>query len=243
MLLLDAGNTRLKWALHDGQTIVESGAIDYGELSELQTRAARLRSGTPVIGVNVAGPAVAESIVTALKPYGFMPRWNVACRRQCGVHNSYEVASQLGADRWAALIGARTRHRGAALVVMAGTATTVDLLDETGAFLGGLIFPGFDLMRTALAGNTAQLPLADGRYADRPKRTTDAIFSGCLQAQVGAVERMFPQLEMHPAPICLVGGGSAELLMTALSIPCRHEPNLVLHGLAEIGLELGQCRD
>lgn len=243
MLLIDAGNTRLKWALHSGGAIVESGAVGYDSMADLHAKASVLRPGSPVVGVNVAGQPVAEKIATVLGPLGLAPRWNLASREQCGVYSSYKNASQLGADRWAALIGARALHQGPALVVMAGTATTVDLLDAGGVFLGGLIFPGFDLMRTALAGNTAQLPFADGCYTVQPKRTADAIFSGCLHAQAGAVERMFLQFGNHPEAITLVGGGGAELLLTALSMPRRHEPNLVLQGLAQIGLEGGQFQE
>ena len=240
MLLLDAGNTRLKWAVHDGAAIRDSGALDYGELDELRRTAAALAPASKVVGVNVAGQGSADAIAAVLEPLGLVPEWNLSCRDQCGVRNSYEQAGQLGADRWAALIGARALHRGPVVVVMAGTATTVDLLDETGVFLGGLIFPGFDLMRGSLARNTAQLPYADGCYTAQPRRTADAIFSGCLHAQAGAVERLFAQFAIHPAAKCLVGGGGAELLLGALSVPREFQPHLVLHGLARIGLESRQ---
>ncbi len=110
------------------------------------------------------------------------------------MRNLYENPERLGADRWAALIGARALHPHACVVVTAGTATTVDLLSAAGDFLGGLILPGVELMQQALARGTAQLPLADGRFALQPRRTVDAIRSGCLQAQAGAVERMFRQI-------------------------------------------------
>lgn len=243
MLLLDAGNTRLKWALHDGERLRDSGALDYDSLDQLRVPASTLGAQGAVIGVNVAGEAAASSIAAALQPLGLAPCWNLARRAQCGVRSSYENAAQLGADRWAALIGARWLHQGPALVVMAGTATTVDMLDEDGLFLGGLIFPGFDLMRTALAGNTAQLPFAQGRFAEHPRSTADAIFSGCLHAQAGAIERMFRKMASHPAALCLIGGGGAELLLPVLALPQRHEPNLVLHGLARIGPEIMQGAD
>ena len=238
-LLLDLGNTRLKWGVHGDGRWLAQGALEYDHLERLAPEI--LGAGRPhvAVGANVAGARRAAEVEMAL-PAGLEVRWNLARERQCGVVNRYLRANQLGADRWAALIGARALHRGPVVVVMAGTATTVDLLDETGVFLGGLIFPGFDLMRGSLARNTAQLPYADGSYAAQPRRTADAIFSGCLHAQAGAVERLFSQFGMHPAAKCLVGGGGAELLLGALSVPREFQPHLVLHGLARIGLESRQ---
>jgi type III pantothenate kinase len=156
---------------------------------------------------------------------------------QCGVRNLYEEPQRLGADRWAALIAARHLHPGAALVVCAGTATTADILDHEGTFQGGLILPGLDLMLQSLARNTAQLPLAVGRFAGLPRNTADAIVSGCLHAQAGAIERMFAQVASYPDAICLVSGGAAPQLFDLLRIPKRQAANLVLEGLVRIGQE------
>jgi type III pantothenate kinase len=153
------------------------------------------------------------------------------------VRNAYERPEQLGADRWAALIGARSLHPGSTLVVMAGTATTVDLLDGQGLFRGGLILPGLDLMRRSLARNTAQLDLLPGEFRDTPTNTADAIFSGCLSAQAGAVERMFQHIAAEPDALCLLSGGAALHLLPLLRIPVRPVENLVLEGLARIGQE------
>jgi type III pantothenate kinase len=120
-------------------------------------------------------------------------------------------------------------------VVSAGTATTIDMLTGDGHFLGGLILPGLDLMQRALAGNTAQLRLADGHYAERPTTTADAITSGTLQATLGAVERQYrilqEQVSSHTV-LCLLTGGAAPRLAPYLSLPHRAEPQLVLEGLA-----------
>ena len=163
--------------------------------------------------------------------------WNRPARLQCGVRNGYLDEAQLGADRWAALIGARLVHPGAALVVMAGTATTVDLLTADGDFLGGLILPGLALMRRSLARDTADLPFADGAFDAFPRRTEDAIVSGCLEAQAGAIERMFVRLTAEHDALCLLGGGAAAAIAPHLSIPLRQVDNLVLDGLAQIAAE------
>jgi type III pantothenate kinase len=154
--------------------------------------------------------------------------------RQCGVTNGYESPAQLGADRWSALIGARGLHSGASVVVNAGTATTIDVLDPDGSFRGGLIMPGLELMRASLARNTAGLPLAQGSFRELPRNTDDAIVSGCINATLGAIERMFQKIENAPEPLCLLSGGASESLAGALAIPHRVVPILVLEGLARI---------
>ena len=130
------------------------------------------------------------------------------------------------------IIGARAVHAYASVVVMAGTATTVDLLSASGDFLGGLILPGVELMQQSLARGTAQLPSASGKFRLQPRCTLDAIRSGCLQAQAGAVERMFRQIATQPDALCLLSGGAADGFAELLDIPLQRIDNLVLHGLA-----------
>lgn len=144
----------------------------------------------------------------------------------------YETPGQLGVDRWAALVGAWALHGAACLVVTAGTATTVDVLDQAGEFQGGLILPGFELMRRCLAENTAGLGYAEGRVASLPRNTADAIYAGCVHAQAGAVERMFARVGGQPGALCLLNGGAARVLAANLVIPVREVPNLVLEGVA-----------
>jgi type III pantothenate kinase len=232
-LLLDAGNTRLKWGLRAGGAWVGQGVADYAALASL-TAVLPVAATLPVFGVNVAGAAVAAAIAEALAERTPPPVWLQARAEGGGVLSRYEQPFQLGADRWAALVGARAVHCGAALVVTAGTATTVDVLDAAGVFQGGLILPGFELMRRALAGNTAGLGYAEGRVVDYPRNTADAIYAGCLHAQAGAVERMFARMAGQAEALCLVSGGAAEVLAPQLNIPCRLVRNLVLEGLARL---------
>ncbi len=235
-LLLDLGNTRLKWGVHDGLEWLERGACEYAELAALGERLAGRAGITRAVGTNVAGAAAAGAVAAVLP--GHVPlSWNRPQVAQCGVRNGYLNVAQLGADRWAALIGARRAHRGPALVVMAGTATTVDLLAADGQFLGGLILPGLVLMRRSLARDTADLPFADGVYETFPRRTEDAIVSGCLEAQAGAIERMFGRLPAGADAVCLLGGGAAPAIAPRLTVPFRQVDNLVLDGLAQIAAE------
>ncbi|WP_301101244.1 type III pantothenate kinase [Propionivibrio sp.] len=231
MIAIDAGNTRIKWGIHDGVAWQAQGALPTAQASRL----AEVSTGWPdaerVVACNVAGEAVGAAISVALAKRYDPLLWlhsNAAC---CGVRNGYEVPERLGADRWAALIGARAQVSSACLVVCAGTATTVDWLDAHGDFRGGLILPGVDLMRASLARNTAQLPLAEGEFRCAPRNTIDAIVSGCLHAQIGAIERMFAALSAEPGAVCLLTGGAAPRLTPHLGIPFRMVETLILDGL------------
>ena len=235
ILAIDCGNSRLKWGVHDGARWLAQGLLDYAELPGLaellraQPRAAR------AVACNVAGTQAGEAVESALASLGIPLHWAKSQSAQHGVRNLYEQPERLGADRWAALIGARARHAQACLVVCAGTATTIDVLDAEGNFQGGLILPGVAVMCPALAASTAQLPLAAGRFAGLPRNTADAIVSGCLQAQAGAIERMFEQVAGHPGATCLVSGGAAPQFYDLLRVPKLRVDNLVLEGLARIG--------
>src|SRR5499427_3904546 len=106
-----------------------------------------------IVVANVAGPLARKRLERAF------PRspvtWVKAKRSECGGTNGYASPARLGADRWAALVSARSMFRAACLVVMAGTATTIDPLRGDGTFAGGMILPGLDLMKRSLAESTA----------------------------------------------------------------------------------------
>lgn len=237
LLCVDCGNTRLKWGLRTGDAWTAQGALPLAQADALD----ELLPEKParIVACNVAGAAVAQALVLAADRLRAPLAWAHAHAQQCGVGNGYEQPTQLGADRWAALIGAWHLQRGACLVVSAGTATTIDVLDAQGRFCGGLILPGLALMRAALATHTAGLPHADGRYRELPGNTDDAIVSGCLQATRGAVEHMFRHVAAAPNACCLLTGGAAFELEGRLDVPARRVDNLVLEGLARIAAASG----
>ena len=233
ILLVDAGNTRVKWRVVSADAparALAEGAVGHAEIDMLAAACRAWPGLVRVLGCNVAGTSVAARVAAACAP--LRVDWLLPTAACAGVRNLYENPERLGADRWAALIGARHSHAGPCLVVTAGTATTVDLLSAAGDFLGGLILPGVALMQQALARGTAQLPLAEGRFEWQPRCTLDAIRSGCLQAQAGAVERMFRQIATQPDALCLLSGGAADGFAELLDIPLQRIDNLVLHGLA-----------
>ena len=235
MIAIDAGNTRIKWGVHDGVGWVDRGALPTGDAARLSEFVPRWPAGAPVVACCVAGRPIEDEIVAVLAGRFPSVRWLRSSVEACGVRNHYDDPARLGADRWAAMLGARGEIQGACLVVCAGTATTVDWLDGDGEFRGGLILPGVDLMRSSLSRNTAQLPFADGHFHITPRNTADAIYSGCLQAQIGAVERMYAAMRAETGTFCLLTGGAAPCLAAHLSIPFQLVENLILDGLVRFG--------
>jgi type III pantothenate kinase len=236
IVCLDSGNSRIKWGVHDGAQWLAQGAVAHAEVEQLRQLVSDWPHPDKVMLANVAGVEAGERIRQQLAPWlpVFFEARSEATR--CGVANLYRHPGQLGVDRWCALIGARGLGRTAAIVVMAGTATTIDTLDADGNFLGGLILPGGDLMRRALAVDTAALPFADGRHADYPRCTDDAIVTGCIEAQVGAIERAWQRLG-NIDKVCLLSGGNAASLAPHLGIRWRSVANLPMEGLARLALE------
>jgi type III pantothenate kinase len=236
IVAIDAGNTRIKWGMFDGAKWVSQGVLSTVNAWQLAEISAAWPMDARIVACNVAGAAVETVIESSLNPR--VPiLWLRSSAEACGVRNSYRLPKTLGADRWSALIGARQLTRGHCLVVCAGTATTVDWLDDFGVFRGGLILPGFELMRTSLAGSTVQLPLlAEGVPSLDPQSTQDAIVSGCLYAQIGSIERMFSLIASDPAAICFITGGSAKCLAPHLAIPFRLEENMILNGLVRFSM-------
>ena len=237
LLCIDCGNTRIKWGLHDGNGWQLREALPLAELDRLELELSRLPTPSAVMASSVAGDQVHKVVEHSAQRLGSPLTWLVSQAAQSGVTNTYADPAQLGADRWAALIGAHHLFRGDCLVVNAGTATTIDVLDRGGSFQGGLILPGLDLMRSSLASNTARLPLSDGKFQTLPRSTADAIASGALQATAGAIARMFVHVAGDPQATCLVTGGAAASLLPLLEVPWRAVDHLVLEGLLRVAAE------
>jgi type III pantothenate kinase len=236
ILAIDAGNTRVKWGLWEDRGFIAQGAILTANAAQLADALHMLARPQRSIACSVASAQVRGHIEQALAAWGGGPEWIVSRREQCGVVSRYALPEQLGADRWAALIGARMRDAGACVVVNAGTAVTIDALTPGGEFLGGLILPGLELMAAALANRTAGLPLMAGEFEPFPTSTANAVFSGALQGACGAIERIERGLIAlgHSEPQIVVSGGSGDLLAARLGRPVTLVSNLVLEGLVAI---------
>lgn len=234
ILAIDAGNTRIKWGVHDGHAWRTTGWLPTGESALLYEA---LRPGLPVdraIASNVAGPEVMAHIESACANADTEVTVIGAQREQLGVASCYADPRQLGSDRWAALLAAHHGEEpGHKLVVNAGTALTVDALSADGKFLGGLIVPGPSLMRRSLDRGTAGLRLVEGVFREFPESTADAIASGAIQACAGAVERLAALMAERGCPPgrIILSGGAADEIATSLPLATSHRENLVLDGL------------
>ena len=163
VLAIDAGNTRVKWGVHDGTRWLRQEWIETGRVAQFKDAFAGMPVMQTIVISNVAGSTLRGQLQCALpaRPPAY---WIEGTRAQCGVRSGYADPAQLGSDRWAALIGARGLFGAAAVVVNAGTALTVDALTGDGVFAGGMIVPGADLMCKALADNTDALKLQAGKF-------------------------------------------------------------------------------
>ncbi|HEY3599370.1 MAG TPA: type III pantothenate kinase [Paraburkholderia sp.] len=269
-LLIDAGNSRVKWSLvqSDGKhthagVFTHSGLLVKGIGDPLDFEHEPDWAELPTPGSawlsNVAGEAVARRIDTLLDAcWQDLPRTTIrSLAQQCGVRNQYATPASLGSDRWAGMIGARAAFPGEDLLVATfGTATTLEALRADGAFIGGLIAPGWSLMMRSLGEHTAQLPVLDIRPADNPLAddethgaasgglffatdTRRSMASGCALAQAAFVERMWHKLqEEWRVPVRLVvGGGAADEVAGMLNAPHTRHDALVLSGLALIAAD------
>jgi len=252
-LLVDAGNSRIKWALSraDG-TLPQRGALAHADGDAPDWPALPAPCGAWIS--NVAGPGVAariDALIDARWPA--LPRTTIrACAHQCGITNGYDTPETLGSDRWAGMIGAHAAFPDEPLLIATfGTATTLEAVRADGRFVGGLIAPGWSLMARALGEHTAQLPVLDAPAApelaaDAARRapsdgpfatdTRRSISAGCALAQAALVERAWTDLrEAWRAPVRLVvSGGAADEVIAALKIPFTRHDSLVLSGLARI---------
>lgn len=242
ILVLDVGNTRLKWGLYAAgeggpernAPLLAHGAMLLEEVDQLRGQLAVVDRPDRVIGCAVAGAVVTARVCAELDALGLQCNWINARAEQCGVRNSYAVPALLGADRWAAQIGARRRLRDrAGLVVSVGTAVTVDCLRRDGYFVGGIILPGFGLMLRALEMGTAGLRVPEGEIRDFPNNTSDALMTGGALAIAGAAREMHERMRRIDGGdvAVLLTGGAAPKLHDALGLPHLHVEHLVFEGL------------
>ncbi|MHB8914809.1 MAG: type III pantothenate kinase [Thiobacillus sp.] len=253
-LLLDAGNTRLKWAvldlaqvdahpphtaLSDSPAWLGQGATAYDDLATLGTDWQQWGKLTTCYGVRVANNDSISRVQQLLAPLDLAVNWLQVSERASGVHNGYVPPESLGADRWAALLATRQRTTDCALVISAGTALTIDALDTHGDFLGGLILPGLYSMRQALRLDTAQVGMQYGKLQTFPTNTADAVESGLMRACLGAITTMQAHLENKTGklPRLFLTGGDGATLRFFLPDGITMVPSLVLEGVYYLSLE------
>ena len=236
-LLIDLGNTRLKWArARQGRLVPGSaGAVDAGSgvlpLAEWCAQPVAQVLVAAVATTGVIEPLLRQLHAAFVVPVIRLQTW----QRWHDLVNGYRRPADLGIDRWLALIAARRAHPARSLVVInAGTALTVDALAADGRHLGGLIAPGLTTLRRGLLAAAPSLERhGDGRESDAwTQASDDAIASGCLQAALGLIDRARHRLDRAQRSLVLLAGGDASRLLPWLAEPVSHRPHLVLEGLA-----------
>jgi type III pantothenate kinase len=232
-LLIDAGNTRLKWAVMAGGQWQTHGRSEYSDLSAL--------SAVLSVGLNCTIASVAKTqhenlIRLLLAEFDIEPRWLEAEAQFQDVINTYANPKLLGVDRWMGLIAARQRSQASTLVVSLGTAMTVDALSADGVFLGGLIAPGRSLLQQSLQQGTAHVGKVTGIWCAFPQSTADAVQSGIVSALSGAIRLQYARLaeQCGCTPQCLLTGGDAAMMLPHLDLAVEHVPLLVLEGIERV---------
>lgn len=238
-LLLDVGNTCLRWALRQGGRAGEVRSVRHFGGLPLDLHAAwdLLERPRRVLVANVGGEGVAKALTEVCEGrWRRTPRFLKTQALAFGLRIAYADASSLGVDRWLALVAAHWHFSGDALIVDAGTAVTFDLLRADGQHLGGLILPGVEAMRDSLLRGTQipRLEVTDPTGELWARDTAGAIGTGTIQAPAALAERLYRRLAEQTAatPRLLVTGGDAERLLAALPECAELVPDLVLQGLA-----------
>ena len=248
-IALDVGNTRLKWALYDSHQpdaqLLSQGAVFLEHIDRLADEDWKdLPAPTETLGCIVASDALRRRVGEQMEHWDLSPRWVVPNAAEAGLVNGYDHPTRLGADRWVAMIGALARMKeqtqGQAprpmVVVMVGTAVTVEAIDAQGHFLGGFILPGHGIMLRALESGTAGLRVPTGEVREFPTNTSDALTSGGTYAIAGAVERMVQHVRQHThnEPLCYMTGGAGWKMAPNMSVKFELVDGLIFDGLRQI---------
>lgn len=239
-LLLDFGNSRCKWALLDKEQFSDSGAISYVDDGG-QPQLVAVTQQLPLVGINsihivsVLGKQLDAQIAKALAPYEHY--FYTSQLLAHGVKLAYADATQYGNDRYIALLAAHHLYSGSKIIIDCGTATTFDVMDETGQHLGGLIIPGYEAMLNGLVNNTQQLQ-RDFKIKDLhllAKNAKEALSCGtmlCIQMGVkGIVDRMMMEMKAF-SPEIIATGGAQEEVLASMDLEVVREPDLILKGLS-----------
>ncbi len=241
-LLIDIGNTRIKWATLTLDGITEQQAASYAawDRSTLHTQMlSSLPKPQRVLIANVGGDAIARLVAEGIQAkWAIAPEFVHSTAHAAGVRCGYAVPENLGVDRWLGVIAAFHRQNGAACVASVGTAMTVDSIDVHGQHLGGIIVPGPDLAVASLLDKTADIAtraqtgeLGSSIFAGN---TLGAVHQGVAHQLAAVIERTVADLRERCGESCilLLAGGGSDRIAPFLRIAYRAVPDLVLQGLA-----------
>jgi type III pantothenate kinase len=239
-LLLDVGNTSVKWGVCNAGTIEKSDCFMHrgNDIRALADQSwSELRTPSAVYIANVGGEQLQQQLSGWIGArWDIAPVFLTATAAACGVSNAYKIPGNLGVDRWAGLVAAHHDTPGASCVIGCGTAITLDLVDATGQHRGGMILPGSGMLQQLLLKNTAINSEARPLQAASlfSAGTDDAVNSGSLYMAAATIDRVVADMaaELDTRLQLLITGGDAARIKTLLACSARHDPELVLKGLA-----------
>jgi type III pantothenate kinase len=248
MMLLDVGNSAVKWAIEHEGVLTAGGRFFHNE-GGFSRSASRAWEGLPaprVLAVaSVAGAGMEREISEWVgKTWNTVPRYIRAAKLAAGVTNAYLQPNALGADRWAAMIAAHHASGNAVCVIDCGTAITIDVVDDAGIHQGGLIAPGLDMMKRSLVKETAAIGSLPGEAGATPpllsRNTADAVNSGVMRMAAALIDRVIGELASGYGRTleAVITGGDAERLLPVLCRPARYDRDLVLKGVAILAREM-----
>jgi len=241
MLLIDIGNSRIKWAVWQNNQITDYSAVAYSKdnlpavLTENLADISQPRLQQQQVFVcSVAGRAINQLVLNWFEVY-----WQISAEfietknRQCGVVNAYHQVSALGVDRWLGMLAAYQRHKKAVCVIDCGTAVTIDVVNETGQHLGGLIMPGMQMMQQALLTGAQRIESIQGQASSLADNTQDAVIGGCINLLVSGLDGLYRKYseQFNGELACVMTGGDGEKLASAMESNCHYEEDLILYGL------------
>lgn len=244
-LLVDLGNTRLKWAIYDGATLQASSVLPHRN-HNFQEVLVQAWSTIPrphrVVVASVTELQRCQQLAAWVQAHWSVEtEFIVSPAQGHGVKNSYDEPTQLGCDRWAAMVAAYHLTHSAVCVVDCGSAVTVDVVDANGQHLGGLILPGVQAMQAALTRHTtlASIHFTDSFVSLLGKSTEEGIRCGITRAISSLVQQTLSELTVSDKLYarCILTGGDAALVASALSIPYEIDRDLVLKGLAVMAFD------
>lgn len=232
VLVVDAGNTSVKFTAFEGNEVLWVQrddclpALDEFVPSVIYFASVRSQEQSALLHADLAAHFPAS-------------RW---CHVQsektaCGVKNAYHEPSRLGVDRWLGVVAAHHVIKGKVVIVDAGTAIKVDVVNQIGEHLGGYIAPGLALMETTLLANTAKIRYDAGEVISGqglPDSTARAVTEGCYEMALGFLERLYHRYTDYT---WVVTGGDARALLASLGVPLVYEPHLVAYGATLVGSE------
>jgi type III pantothenate kinase len=236
-LLIDLGNTRLKWATWSQSRLQAGGVFAHAGQSlvtELRREWAELVRVDAVLIASVLTPAREQELDDFVRErFSLHAEFVRSPASALGLRNAYVEPARLGVDRFLALATLHAQRACAQVLASVGTALTVDALGADGVHHGGLILPAPQLMREAVLAGTARVGTAQGRYRELPDNTADAVVSGSLYAALGAIERFRASAahRLGAEPVLHLTGGGADELAPLLPDALRAH-DLVLRGLA-----------